>query len=505
MLKLVGEYLKRPSFWAVAFFIVLVVGTALHLSTLTFSPVAWLDEVQIIEIAQGGVGEKTSGWSMCFPARPEYQGRAWAVYYLGGALNELAYQSFGVWGPRSASLLGLVLSAILLFWYVHRRSRDGMFAFAISNCFFSLPCVTQSVRGARVDIWPVFCLFLGLHILLGAKSRRKCGWAVSYFCAGFLSVTGCFFWAVGAFLLPIYVWGFFCEFPKPFRQIREWLTPAALAIMGALIGVVIWLIPFYGDLGLTFEMAQWISSFNSNSPTCHNICSAWRGFVGFSTSFPFLCLIGFIVILFVRGQWWLKIGLIVMTVVCVVVAARIYVFRFVYFSTFAVLGALMVSVWKNERRMLYRTIRLALVILSLAACCISVVLRNGVEFLARKGRSYSILRETLLETVGRNVNVYTTSYEVYYAGRELGWKMFTSPIGGGADPLLIGWEKIDCVLCPFDASESAIDFYVSKGFSVREVVSVPPPAYSEWERWILNRAHKKVESGPYIVLKRANG
>ena len=89
-----------------------LLGIVSHGVTLSYSPLHWIDEVQINEIAQGGIGKKQSSWSMCLlKTDGALDAQTWAVYYLGGACSELGYRLFGVVGPRVVMLVGVMLAS----------------------------------------------------------------------------------------------------------------------------------------------------------------------------------------------------------------------------------------------------------------------------------------------------------------------------------------------------------------------------------------------------------
>lgn len=56
------DLLKRHAFLLLAALV--FIGVVAHLFTLPFSPIHWIDEVQICEIARGGIGEKSTDWTI---------------------------------------------------------------------------------------------------------------------------------------------------------------------------------------------------------------------------------------------------------------------------------------------------------------------------------------------------------------------------------------------------------------------------------------------------------
>ena len=105
----ISALLKRHAF--LLFVALVFIGVVAHLFTLPFSPVHWLDEVHIGEIARGGIGVKSTDWNVVMsPVNADFDNQSWAFYWFGGYFSELGYQLFGHCGARVFALFFHVLS-----------------------------------------------------------------------------------------------------------------------------------------------------------------------------------------------------------------------------------------------------------------------------------------------------------------------------------------------------------------------------------------------------------
>jgi hypothetical protein len=152
--------------WLVAAAVVL----ALHLSTATLSPVAWQDEVQILDWGRGFMpgGDQASAMSWL------YEGRTYRmICYLGCVMQETAYRLAGgeMFGPRASSILGAVLASAALLGWLMARGTVPWIALACSLLLLCDPAFTLGYRGARVDSWAI--AFMLLACWAGVKGRQE--------------------------------------------------------------------------------------------------------------------------------------------------------------------------------------------------------------------------------------------------------------------------------------------------------------------------------------------
>lgn len=145
-----------------------------HLMTVTLSPVAWQDEVQILDWGRGFMPEADQGAAMSWL----YEGRTYRmICYLGCVIQETAYQLAGgeMFGPRASSILGAVLASAALLGWLMARGTVPWIALACSLLLLCDPSFTLGYRGARVDSWAI--AFMLLACWAGVKGRQEAGGA----------------------------------------------------------------------------------------------------------------------------------------------------------------------------------------------------------------------------------------------------------------------------------------------------------------------------------------
>lgn len=495
----VTEVLEASHVWRRVFWILLVVGIALHLVTLSYSPVPWQDEVQVVEIGQGGVGEKTSGWNMCMTGNEEFDKQAWALYYLGGLGEELFYQMFGRFGPRLFTLIGLFLATVLFHCYVRRRTKSEYWAAVLGVLFFAAPSLVQSVRGARVDVWTFVCLWSGLNLLYGIGDSCTVKSRIRYGLAGASAVLACFFWASAVLLLPIYMWAFWENYRHPVRDWKKLSLSSATVVAFAVFATLILILPFCGRLEVTMELASWISAHNTNTRSSATVIHAVKVLCGEVVGFPYIFLFGIIGIVLSRRNWWLKIGVVAFIYICVFVAARIYVFRMLYLLVYAFVGIILLVGCLSEKIRARNALALMMTLIACAVYGRSVLLRNGIEFLARDGRDFHKIRAALANEIAEGDKVYAESYQIYYVARDLGWKLYRSVGGPDAKDALL--DDVQHVITENRTPDYGV-YMREHGFLKKKEVAVPFKPFTDLEKRIISLAGRGASCGPYVIYSR---
>jgi hypothetical protein len=77
---------KRP---VIILVIVPLVTFICHVTTVKYYPLAWLDEVDIIEIARFSTYDQQTEWSMILSPTAPVSTAAPFIHYLGGFVNQL--------------------------------------------------------------------------------------------------------------------------------------------------------------------------------------------------------------------------------------------------------------------------------------------------------------------------------------------------------------------------------------------------------------------------------
>ncbi|MFM9024968.1 MAG: hypothetical protein ACKON7_06475, partial [Planctomycetaceae bacterium] len=143
-------------------FAAVVLGTCLvHLTTLTRSPPAWQDEVQIIDYGRVVL----PGSDQSFGVNWHAQNRPIRLLnYIGPVVQEAACRASANTsvGPRLSALLGAVVAAIAMRGWLLATGVSPSIAFVAAWAFLWDPLFASSYRSVRVDSWCMAALLASL-------------------------------------------------------------------------------------------------------------------------------------------------------------------------------------------------------------------------------------------------------------------------------------------------------------------------------------------------------
>lgn len=478
------EYLARHSL--LIFVALLLFGVLLHATTLSFSPLHWVDEVQINEIGRGGAFMDNREWDMVlFGDGSWIPQQSWAIYYLGGLIQEAGYQMFGHIGPRVMSLICLVLCVILLYFYLKKCAIDTPWVIVLCMILFSSPLMVLSVRGGRVDVLAFLFLFASLLTLQSYKGDHKREFWV-YGTSTLFAVLMCFSWITGIVLLPLVLW----EMNRRFQENRHGLTAIRLGVCVILVGLLtslIFLLPFLISFNESLRIFLSVVDLNSSSKGIADpIGSIMKVF---KYEFGFLVL-GVAAWAFNWRNNAIALGGVVLFLFASIMT-NVYEFRVLYLVPYTIIGLGLV-IKKNDTK-LSKIVRLLLLFYAMCFFGRSVLARNCIDFIAMKGRDYGVVQDEFEKVVGKNVRVYNNSFQLYYIGRILEWKQFRSVKN---ESLLCKefWENID-----FYITEKKLDDITAKNRGFRYLCKISPFEDLEDSKMLRGRF---APIGHYFVYKR---
>ncbi len=409
----------------------IIVAIILHSTTLSYSPLHWQDEVQINEIAQGGIGEHRSDWSVNIVSKDgTLESQAWVPFYLGGVSSELGYQLFGDIGPRVMALVWLIVATGFLLFYLFKRTGDSLLSSVVAFLFFTTPPLLQSVRGGRVDVMAFAFVFMALVLLQFKKSMLQWGGAIL---AGVLLSIACFSWISCILVTPLLLW----ELWDRSSSFKKCLTDGVCFLVGALVTALLLLLPFGTTISHTLSL--FTSNFSSNA-SIETLTLGWHhvhALINELLTIPFTyCVLLLFLCLQPRKFWPLILAC---GLFCVVCLPRIYVFRTLYLLPYAVvvIGITLGMLHKQVMRQICLSI---ILLMGLYGYCYSVILRNSLDYFTKEHRDYSQIRCVLEDVIGRKKNVYLATYQLYYVGRSLEWSQFYHPgsnVNGPIPPKLL--------------------------------------------------------------------
>lgn len=491
------KFLRSDKFVLITCLGLFLFGMLTHCLTLSFSPLPWFDEVEIAEMVRDGIVHSPSEYGLHYYCLNEQMnGQSWALFYVGGWLQNLAYNIFGSLGPRISSLLSLLLLTLSGTYYAWRRTSSVKFSSFFSIMLFSFPIVVQSVRAARVDVWAMALLFVVLALLERFRDREgRSNWGVPLICGG-MAALSIFVWITAVFFVPIYMWAFI-EYSGGWRKSVRTLF---WGLVGGVFVSVVLLLPFLrceGAFDNFYKVLTSVSGANQQSPDRWN---ALLIFIHYLFAFPFVSLVGGIALLLGRKNAWLKVGVLIYILLCVGVCASMYVYRFIYFVPYAFVGLTVFFVSHAK----VRKVMLCLCFVLSVFCYVrGVIVRNGVEYLTKEGRSRETVQKTMEQHFGHGASVYCMTRQLYYIGRSLHWRQFSFVEGLVANPQIIDTGLFEWFIGEEQlVSKLELEYLERHGYSFDCKIVFTTDMISPFALKILRKLGRSLTYGPYVVYRR---
>lgn len=238
-------------------FAAVVVLTCLaHSLTLTRSPPAWQDEVQIIDYGR-----------TILPGSDRSHGVNWSDRHrpiellncIGPLIQETACRlsSTTMLGPRVAALLGAAAAAAVLRGWLVAAGVSPWIASTGGLAFLWDPLFASSYRGARVDSWCMAAILASLWCI--RLAGRTGGGSRMPIAAGASIAAGALVWPSAIMLVPLVAYEMYDSFRHPPAGARDgsrggsWsrgLRRSAVVAVSATVFMMLFLLPFAGRLGV---------------------------------------------------------------------------------------------------------------------------------------------------------------------------------------------------------------------------------------------------------------
>ena len=422
-----------------AFWIACVlIAVLIQLYTLDVLPHLQQDEAQITEYGRL-VLDPESNWSINWRLEEKKPLLLWS--YLGPLIAE---SSFHIWGgsgigTRIASILGAVLAATMAFGWLLSRDVIKYAAFGLSLAFLLDPLFVLSQRMGRVDSW-VIALCLGCCWLLRFskyKNEKQKRWLIPL-CGG-IAATAALVWPSAIFLLPLIFLELIQSAPTKVKKRGKWKIVGKRFLLfglGGFITTVLLLLPILDNLVLILSdssamisgnidasksaESRFLSLFSKDSwfKLIKALIKTWTPF------FPMLALAGIIIC---RKS---KLIIAFLAALVLIFASLVYEFRVLYLLPYFMVlssGLFLNGKVKTYKKWINKTAGISLGLLLFWAVFVSLGLRTslGAEVKSEKDRNKILSMATNSIGAG-DYNVYLDfTYEFYFAGRSLGWNLYT--------------------------------------------------------------------------------
>lgn len=440
----------------------LMAGVAVFIQALTvsFLPGINNDEIQITEYGRL-ILNPNSNWSANWLVQKEKPLFLWT--YIGPLISELSYLMGNATGegPRFASMLGGFLAATITLLWLRARNVTAWAAFLLSLVYLIDPLFVLSQRTARLDSWVfAFCTLSCLILRVAAqgndlpKQNRKKNLPLVW--SGFCAAFAAFVWPSAVLLYPLII----CELYNYLKSERSkddnWfyytrncsVFLCSIFFCGLLLLLPIWnTLPFLlQDLKQMLQLN--VRSSNSTGSQLSQLVSYQpyvkliKAFAKTFTPFlPILALYGGI------SRFRKPEVVATMLTVLFIGFTLVYHFRVLYLIPYLIVlsSGMFQKEQPNPINKSFRLFPMLLLFFAVAwAIGVSLVARTVIGFREKASMSRSNLTSaaSVIGQTGGKVFMDIT-YEFYYIGRSLGWKIYIPYTQYDYDPMGDWHRRLD--------------------------------------------------------------
>ena len=457
----------------------------------------WQDEVQIIEIARGGIVDKAEPWSMLATGDPKIDSQSWAIYYVGGWLFERMYQCMGHLGPRILTMFAYFILSALFGVYLFKKTGDKLIASLLAVLLWSFPPLQLCARGVRADILSMLFCTGGMLVLQVKVSSltKKC---LVFSLAGTLYALSILTWISAILLGPVVLWEMVEQLEFKRTPPKSWALPFLCCVGAGIVTGVLLLLPFIFHFVQTVEVSKLVWQINTFYAEKEGRL-LWKEFALCMLQPPGLYVLGFCLLASSRRFLILFFGFAACAVLCMM--TKVYSTRIVYFLPYVLIGV-GVGIQTIRRQGLRRLIMWIVGCMTLLAYGRTYICRNLTDYRVRHHRDYAALRPVIEQKLGRNISVYADTFQLYYLGRELNWKQYHYLVQWVLPPTNLLARVDACISCAEGEKNGFAQHLADKGFKFAFCIDQPIPKPDWLTRHIPTLGGDGAFLGPYNVYRR---
>ena len=410
-----------------------IVVLFIHMLTVGEYPAAWFDEIEIIEMGRFSVFNVKPEWSVnLLPASNEVLAPPSPYFhYLAGAILESLYRATGGFiAGRFVMLASLPLCAMALFAWLRNKGIGKTVSFAVALLFLVDPNATICAHWYRPDLWCLAMVLCGS--LLIAKSRGSSRPALFLLFSGALGATAVFFWITSVLLMPLMLAEFCIAYDiGSTKKIATALKSLGLLAIGGMLATSILLLPLYRHIPDIVAQYLTKSEIANMMSTQADPMSATMvrliDFVKIACRSPFTWFAALVGVFISRRNVIHAVFFVATTVF--ILATRVYHLRMVYLMPYVFLFAAI------SAECLFSSTSKPVAVLSRlfigGALCFGLALSvAALNFAAwPESNTLALFTEKLNKAVTGHkpkVCLLDFEHECYYAGRSLGWRMYST-------------------------------------------------------------------------------
>lgn len=396
------------------------------LPNLALWPTLFQDEIQIIDLGRVFLDPQTD-WSMGWLVNDSMPSRPLA--FIGAVLQEGAYRLFApsYVGARISGVAGAVLACWVVFGWLHSRGTPPLPALLLCFAFLLDPIFNESYRQGRVDSWAFFVCIAACWVLRVAAGRRSSGQDESapIILAGLLTGASVFVWPSSVALFPMilvelaHTLGLADRGHGRFRK-GNWLTAMGFFALGGIIAVGVCLVPFFVHLEAS------LTSLEQGARVQQAAAVIQRSIIGMYVIYNPWLLPALLLAVLLRREWALLAAL--AAALAMMLQTMVYPMRILYLLPYivAIVAGATTTVMALEQAPRRKLLMLAALAFMLGGnLWVSAVERPLIASRQAAARAPDQFDEPLAAAIGAGpYRVVTTEWEVYFAARAMGWKLY---------------------------------------------------------------------------------
>ncbi len=472
---------------------------SIHILTITEYPPAWFDEIEILEIGRFSIFNVRPEWSIGLI--PMQDGTLSVPYpffhYLSGAILEALYRLTGgfICG-RIFMLLSLPCCAFALLAYLREKGISPMVAFIVTGMFLVDPNATICAHWYRPDLWCMAMTFLALTLIM--RSRTSPRSKLLLFASGALTAMSLFFWITSVLLVPFVLLEFCLVHRKSDGEgPTSNILPRFVALfIGGTVATAILLAPLFKYIPEIISQYLSISEVGTVTAVSDTPLSAALGrmydFIKIACRSPFTWFAAAIGVFLSRRH--LPHAVLFAIIVAFIIATRVYHLRMVYLMPYVYLFTAVSAerLIHSGNRLVTRLSKAYLVGALAFGFALAVVVMNFAAW--PESNTLTLLAQklkTALPAKTPKVCLVDFEHEFYYAGRQLGWRMYST-----YDRTKILEEPYASILDTMDAVivSSMLPPLTGKmeqtlqehGFENKTYIDMPPSATGNFKPFLAN-------------------
>lgn len=481
---MIRKHLSQVLTYPVATLLILAaIITGIHLTTVFEYPPAWFDEIEILEMGRFSIFEKDPDWTLnLFPlADGSFTTPRPYFHYVCGALLEGLYRVTGgfLFG-RILMLISLPCCALALFFWLKTKEISLPAIFATSLLFLVDPNATICAHWYRPDLWCTTMIFCALSLIERSRTAKRP--PLRLVLAGILTATSVFVWITSVLFLPLVL----LEAVQSQENTRNRIRTFVYIAFGGLFATAVFLAPLLHDITGIIEQYLSKSEISTITKRSGSPLSALAGrtsdFIKIACRSPFIWGMSASVILF-TGKFRLHAALFVL-LAGFILATRVYHLRMIYLMPYLFLfTADGIDRFLTSESWLMKTAgRLFVSGTAAFGILISVIALNTAG-LPEKNTLPLLIKKLRVAIPEKRPNVYLLDFEheFYYAGRNLGWRMYSTvprdlPTKEPYAKILDSMDVIIISAMLPSLTDDQKRTLVSRGFTRTERIEMPPAA-----------------------------